>query len=99
MRIVSPFQHWLVKEVVTNARSSINVLTERDQVMPPNSGLHLTLFANYTLDGTKVVLVLAIDSETGSPCGLGRAHSHSPVPPSVPAVLVAFDAGHVGFLR
>ncbi|CAJ1371021.1 unnamed protein product, partial [Effrenium voratum] len=68
-RIVSPFQCWLVKEVVTNARSSINVLTERDQVMPPNSGFHLTLFANYTLDGIKVVLVLAIDSETGSPCG------------------------------
>ncbi|CAJ1357548.1 unnamed protein product, partial [Effrenium voratum] len=51
--------------------SSIMVMDTRDadRVMPPNSGLHLTLFANYTLDGTKVVLVLAIDSETGSPCG------------------------------
>ena len=37
-RIVSPFQAWLVREIMTNSSSSVNVLTERDQVMPPNSG-------------------------------------------------------------
>ena len=47
-RIVSPFQAWLVREIMTNSSSSVNVLTERDQVMPPNSGYHLSLFANYT---------------------------------------------------
>ena len=33
-RIISPFQNWLVEEIISNAASSINVLTERDQVMP-----------------------------------------------------------------
>ena len=37
-RMVSPFQAWLVSEIMSNAASSINVLTERDQVMPPSSG-------------------------------------------------------------
>ena len=67
-RPVSPFQCWLVKEIMTNARSSINVLTERDRVMPPSSGFHLTLFANYTLDRIKAAVVMSVDSETGSPC-------------------------------
>eukprot|EP00439_Symbiodinium_sp_Y106_P002378 s4904_g1.t1 len=71
-RIVSPFQAWLVREIMTNSSSSVNVLTERDQVMPPNSGYHLSLFANYTLDGVKATVAIAIDSQTGSPLeGLG----------------------------
>ena len=64
-RMVSPFQGWLTKEIMSNSASSINVLTERDQVMPPSSGFHLTLFGNYTLDGIKVVVVVALDTETG----------------------------------
>ena len=60
--IVSPFQSWLVKEIMANPASSINVLTERDQVMPPSSGLHLSLFANYTLDGIKAILPISIDA-------------------------------------
>ena len=80
-RIVSPFQAWLVREIMTNSSSSVNVLTERDQVMPPNSGYHLSLFANYTLDGVKATVAIAIDSQTGSPCGgwddkTARALSH-----------------------
>ena len=35
---------------MSNAASSVNVLTERDQVMPSNSGYHCSLFANYTLE-------------------------------------------------
>ena len=66
---------------MTNSSSSVNVLTERDQVMPPNSGYHLSLFANYTLDGVKATVAIAIDSQTGSPCGgwddkTARALSH-----------------------
>ena len=64
--MVSPFQSWLTKEIMSNSASSINVLTERDQVMPSSSGFHMSLFANYTLDGIKAVLVVAIDTETGS---------------------------------
>jgi hypothetical protein len=67
-RMVSPFQAWLVSEIMANAASSINVLTERDQVMPPNSGFHLSLFGNYTLDGIKAVVVISVESETGSTC-------------------------------
>eukprot|EP00435_Cladocopium_sp_Y103_P013747 s3661_g3.t1 len=67
-RMVSPFQTWLVSEIMSNAASSINVLTERDQVMPPSSGYHIALFANYTLDGIKAVLAISIESETGNTC-------------------------------
>ena len=67
-RMISPFQNWLVSEIMTNSASSINVITERDQVMPPSSGFHLSLFANYTLDGVKAVLVVSIESDTGVPC-------------------------------
>ena len=80
-RMVSPFQTWLVSEIMANAASSINVLTERDQVMPPNSGFHLALFGNYTLDGIKVVVAISIESLTGNTCGgwdanTARALSH-----------------------
>ena len=68
-RLVSPFQTWLVSEIMANAASSINVLTERDQVMPPSGGFHLALFANYTLDGIKAVLAISIESDTGHTCG------------------------------
>ena len=42
---------------MSKSASSINVLTERDQVMPPNSGYHLSIFVNYTLDRVKVTLM------------------------------------------
>ena len=67
-RMISPFQNWLVSEIMTNSASSINVITERDQVMPPSSGFHISLFANYTLDGVKAVLTISIASDTGVPC-------------------------------
>ena len=68
-RLVSPFQNWLLEEIMTNSASSINVLTERDQVMPPSSGFHLSFFGNYTLDGIKVVFCFALATSTGGPCG------------------------------
>ena len=67
-RMISPFQNWLVSEIIMNSASSINVLSERDQVMPPSSGFHLSTFANYTLDGVKAVLVISVESDTGVPC-------------------------------
>ena len=80
-RMVSPFQTWLVSEIMSNAASSINVLRERDQVMPPSSGFHISLFANYTLDGIKAVLAIAVEAETGNTCagwdaGAAQALSH-----------------------
>eukprot|EP00435_Cladocopium_sp_Y103_P002024 s1300_g1.t1 len=85
-RMVSPFQTWLVSEIMANAASSINVLTERDQVMPPSSGFHLSLFGNYTLDGIKVVVAISIESVTGNTCGgwdseTAKALSHAAFQP------------------
>ena len=37
--------------------------------MPHQSGYHLSLFANYTLDGFKATVSISIDSQTGTPCG------------------------------
>ena len=66
--MVSPFQAELVKEIMTNTASSINVLTERDHMMPPTSDYyHIWLFANYTLNGVKAMIAISVDSTTG--CG------------------------------
>ena len=74
-RMVLPFQAGLVGEIMSNAASSINVLTERDQVMPPSSGFHLSLFCNYTLDGIKAVLAKSIDSVNGAQCAGWSSHT------------------------
>ena len=63
-RLISPFQKWLVEAIMAIAARSINVL----KVMPPNSGYHCSLFADYTLDGIKAVLVFTRSSKTGGPC-------------------------------
>lgn len=75
-RMISPFQSWLVSEIMMNSASSINKLTERDQVMPPSSGFHLSLSANYTLDGVKAVLVISIEREAGWDGPTAHALSH-----------------------
>ncbi|CAE7309116.1 cspA [Symbiodinium microadriaticum] len=86
-RLISPFQKWLVEAIMAIAARSINVLTARDQVMPPNSGYHCSSpFANYTLDGIKAVLVFTRSSKTGGPCAqwgsyASRALFHSAFQP------------------
>ena len=56
---------------MSNAASSINVLTERDQVMPPHSGYHCSLFANYTLDGTRVLVFTMSQARAVARCSSG----------------------------
>ena len=51
--------------------------------MTPSSGYHLSLFANYTLDGIKATLAIAVDWITGVPCGdfsaqTAKALAHKP---------------------
>ena len=71
-RVVSPFHAWLVREIMTNSSNSINVFTERDQVMPPRSDFHLSLFANYTLDGVKAAVAKkSVDSQQELPVAAG----------------------------
>ena len=69
-RLISPFQNWLVDEIMSNAAGSINVLTERDQLMPPNSGYPCCVFANYTLKGGLGVHHVVEDSG-GPMCSAG----------------------------
>ena len=64
-RIVSPFQAWLVREIMTNSSRSINFLTERDQ----HTVLGPPLALCYTLHGIKATLAILVDSTTGVPCG------------------------------
>ena len=52
---------------MSNAVGSINVLTERDQVMPPNSGYHCSLLPT-TRSMVKAVLVFTMSSRTGGTC-------------------------------
>ena len=94
-RIISPFQNWLVEEIISNAASSINVLPERDQVMPPNSGYHCcSPFANYTLDGIKAVLLFTMTSRTGGPCAQWDSYASS----RAPGFSVFYMAGRVRHL-
>ena len=79
-RMVSPFQTWLVSEIMSNAASSINVLTERDQVMPPSSGFHVSLFANYTLDGIKAIWRSQLNQRQGTPVPIGMRMQLAPSP-------------------
>ena len=93
-RVVSPFQNWLAQEIMSNAASSINVLTERDQVLTPSSGYHCSLFANYTLDGIKA-LALLDDLDDGRPlCSMGLPREQGAIAPGLPAVHLA---GHVRY--
>ena len=62
LRMVSPFQSWLTREIMSNSASSINVLTERDQECHP---VQATTSLCSGVDGIKVVVV-ALETETGS---------------------------------
>ena len=43
-RIQSPFQGWLIDEVLTNALSYVNIKSDRSLVRSPSSGYHFSLF-------------------------------------------------------
>ena len=94
-RIVSLFQAWLVREIITNSANSVNVLAKRDQVTPPSSGFHLSLFANYMLDGVKATFVVSVDSVNGGPCG----GWDGPTAQALSHIFMANAEGHVAILR
>eukprot|EP00435_Cladocopium_sp_Y103_P030439 s708_g7.t1 len=97
-RMVSPFQTWLVSEIMSNAASSINVLIERDQVMPPSSGYHIALFANYTLDGIKALGHLDRVRDRQHLCSVGCRCCSCIVPSSIPAIFMAYVEGRLSIL-
>eukprot|EP00435_Cladocopium_sp_Y103_P066859 s1306_g29.t1 len=56
-RIQSPFQGWLLDEILLNAQSGISVTSDRQLIRSPNKGYHFNLFYMRTLDGFKFTLV------------------------------------------
>ena len=55
-KLVSPFQGWAVTEIMDNAAGTINIVTERDQVLAPASGYFLSLYSVYTLQQWKFMI-------------------------------------------
>ena len=49
-RVQSPFQGWLLDEVLTNALAYTNIRSDRNLVRAPTSGYHFSLFMAKTLD-------------------------------------------------
>ena len=76
-RMQSPYQGWLLDEIITNAYAGINVLSDRRLVRSPSSGYHLNLFMLKTLDGQKLVLCGSMTSYGGVPCGAWDAPTGS----------------------
>ena len=56
-RIQSPFQGWLLDEILLNAQSGVNVLSDSQLVRSPSTGYHMNLFYVRILDGFKFILV------------------------------------------
>ena len=76
-RMQSPYQGWLLDEIITNAYAGINVLSDRQLVRSPSSGYHLNIFMLKTLDGQKLVLCGSMTSYGGVPCGAWDAPTGS----------------------
>ena len=68
-RVQSPYQGFLLDEILINANAQISVLSDRALVRSPSSGYHMNLFMMKTLDGFKVTLVGSMTSYGHVPCG------------------------------
>eukprot|EP00435_Cladocopium_sp_Y103_P030797 s1508_g7.t1 len=67
-RIQSPFQGWLLDEILVNAQSGISVTSDRQLIRSPSKGYHFNLFYVRTLDGFKFTLVGSMTSYATVPC-------------------------------
>ena len=68
-RISSPFQGWLLDEILINAQAGVNVLSDARQVRSPSTGYHMNLFYMRTLEGKKLIIVGSMTSYGSVPCG------------------------------
>ncbi|CAK8992680.1 Uncharacterized protein SCF082_LOCUS3184 [Durusdinium trenchii] len=66
-RLQSPYQGWLLDEILVNAQAGINIHSERTSVRSPNAGYHLNIFYVRTLDGRKLILVGSMSSYSSVP--------------------------------
>ena len=76
-RIQSPYQGWLLDEILLDAQSGVNVLGDRQLVRSPNTGYHLNLFYVRTLNGFKFILVGSMTSYGTVPCAYWDDHTGS----------------------
>ena len=67
-RIQSPFQGWLVDEILVNAQSGVNLLSDRQLIRSPNMGYHMNLFYMKMINGYKIILVGSMTSYGTVPC-------------------------------
>ena len=68
-RLQSPFQGWLLDEILTNAGARINILSDSRLVRSPTTGYHCNLFMLKTLDNFKLVIAGSMTSYGSVPCG------------------------------
>ena len=85
-RIQSPFQNWLLDEVLTNALSFVNLKSDRHLVRSPSSGYHFNLFMVKTLDSVKVIVTGSMTCYSHLPCArwdaaTGEVLSHAAFQP------------------
>ena len=85
-RLQSPYQGWLLDEILINANARINILSDRALVRSPSTGYHMNLFMLKTLDGFKLVLCGSMTSYGSVPCGkwdadTGKVLSHEAFQP------------------
>ena len=74
-RLQSPYQGWLLDEILINANARINILSDRALVRSPSTGYHMNLFMLKTLDGFKLVLCGSMTSYGSVPCGKWDSHT------------------------
>ena len=85
-RLQSPYQSWLVDEILTNAHAKVNILSDSKLVRSPTTGYHFNVFLLKTLDNFKLVFAGSMTSYGSVPCGkwdtaTARVLSHSAFQP------------------
>ena len=76
-RVISPYQCWSVPEIMDNSAGTINVMTERDQILAPSRGYFFTLHGVYTVSQFKCTVNLQFDIPTSVPCAAWDQHAAS----------------------
>ena len=74
-RLQSPFQGWLLDEILTNANARLNVVSDLSGVRPPTTGYHCNLFMIKALDNFKLVVAATMTSYGSVPCGRWDHHT------------------------
>ena len=69
LRLQSPFQGWLLDEILTNAGARINIQSDARLVRSPTTGYHCNMFMLKTLDNFKLVIAGSMTSYGSVPCG------------------------------